>query len=78
MTKVKVPNKPKAEKLFNFPILMKASNSNLVIEFTSEQCGVVQRACNGYDRLYMSSDWASCYNEYVWMPFTGQITLEND
>ena len=78
MTKVKVSDEPKAEKLFNFPILMKASNPDLIVEFTSEQCGVVQRACNGYDRLYMSSEWNSCRDESIWTPFTGQITLEND
>jgi hypothetical protein len=78
MTKVKVSDEPKVEKLFNFPILMKASNSDLIVEFTSEQCGVAQRACNGYDRLHMSSEWVSCYNEHVWIPFTGQIILEND
>lgn len=74
---VVVDKTPKDRSELDYPILMKATDSDMVVFFTSESEGVVMVRSMGWDVGEFSSEWEAATNLAEWVEFKGHIVLEN-
>lgn len=60
-----------------FPILMKAIDSNLVVLFNGRTTGmvIIEDHINKFGKYF--DDWTPCDLKEIWQPYQGQIILEN-
>ena len=72
-----ISNDCKPNEELYFPILMKSTDSSLVLMFTEEGKGFVVSPDDKYGVGHYEDKWLSCYNTAVWEKLEGKITLEN-
>jgi len=61
-----------------YPVLMRASDSELVVLFWNGCCGVVIVPGGRWVTGDVYDDFCPAYNTTYWKKFEGTITLEND
>ena len=68
------------QKEITFPILMKDTDSELIVLFNSEECGpVVQEDPDLVWKVgQYSKCWISAHDKQAWVPFEGSLTLYNE
>lgn len=68
------------QKEISFPVLMKDTESGLIVLFISEQEGIVVKTDGqyGWKLGNYSKAWVSCKHPSEWIPFEGTISISNE
>ena len=69
----------KEESEFTFPVLMRSKNLNQIVLFFEGSHGmIIDKGNSDLLNYHIATNWASCYDDKIWEPFTGSVTISND
>ncbi len=79
MIEVIVKEEEKTVEKIEFPVLMKATETEQIVLFTSEFYGVLlyKNTLTSINVGDYVERWVSCFNKNHWQKYEGEITLKN-